>query len=149
MDLFREKHTPQIQCEPFQRARVAPGYRVVSSYVLSCFSCVWLFVTLWTEAARLLLLEVFISSVQFSRSVLSDSLWPHGLQHARPSCLSPTPGVYSNSCALSQWCHPTISSFVIPFSSHPQSFPASGSFQMSQFFASGGQVFLGMVNFIG
>ena len=63
----------------------------------------------------------------------------HGLQHARPPCPSPTPGVYSNSCPLSWWCHPTISSSIVPFSSCPQSFPASGSFQMSQFFASGGQ----------
>ena len=78
-------------------------------------------------------------SVQFSCSVVSDSLRPHGLQHAKPPCPSPTPGVYSNSCPLSRWCHPTISSSVIPFSSHLQSFPASGSFQMSQFFASGGQ----------
>ena len=70
---------------------------------------------------------------------MSDSLWPHGPQHARPPCPSPTPGVYSNSCPLSWWCHPTISSSVIPFSTHPQSFPASGSFQMSQLFASGGQ----------
>ena len=82
---------------------------------------------------------LFSHSVQFSCSVLSDSLWPHGLQHARPSCPSPTPGVYSNSCPLSWWCHPTISSSVIPFSSHFQSFPVSGSFQMSQLFASGGQ----------
>ena len=79
------------------------------------------------------------SSVQFSRSVVSDSLWPHGLQHTRPPCPSPTPEVYSNSCPLSRWCHPTISSSVIPFSSCLRSFPASGSFQMSQFFASGGQ----------
>ena len=78
-------------------------------------------------------------SVQFSCSVVSDSLWPQGLQHARPPCLSPTPGVYSNSLPLSRWCHPTISSSVIPFSSCLQSFPASGSFQMSQFFTSGGQ----------
>ena len=77
-------------------------------------------------------------SVQFSRSVVSNSLWPHGLQHTRPPYLSPTPRVYSNSCPLSRWCHPVISSSVIPFSSHLQSFPASGSFQMSQFFASGG-----------
>ena len=70
---------------------------------------------------------------------MSDSLRPHGLQHPRPLCLSPTPGVYSNSCPLNQWCHPTISSSVFPFSSHLQSFPASGSFQMSQFFTSGGQ----------
>ena len=79
------------------------------------------------------------SSVQFSRLVMSDSLWPHGLQHARPPCPSQTPGVYPNSCLLSQWCHLTISSSVIPFSSHPQSFPTSGSFQMHQIFASGGQ----------
>ena len=78
-------------------------------------------------------------SVQFSRSVVSNSLWPHGQQHARPPCPSPDPGVYPNSCPLSQWCHPTISSSVILFSSRLQSFPASGSFQMSQFFASGGQ----------
>ena len=69
-------------------------------------------------------------SVQFSHSVVSDSLWPHELQHTRPPCLSPTPGVYSNSCPLSQWCHPTISSSVVPFSSRLQSFPASGSFPM-------------------
>ena len=78
-------------------------------------------------------------SVQFSSSVVSDSLWPHGLQHARPPCPSPTPGVHPNPCPLSQWYHPTISSSVVPFSSCPQSFPASGSFQMSQLFALGGQ----------
>ena len=78
------------------------------------------------------------SSVQISCSVMSDSLQPHGLQHARLPCLTPTPGAYSNSCPLSQWCHPTISSSVIPFSCL-QSFPASGSFPMSQLFASGGQ----------
>ena len=77
-----------------------------------------------------------VSSVQsLSRVWLCD----HGLQHARPPCPSPTPGVYPNSCPLSLWCHPTISSSVVPFSSHLQSFPASWSFQMSQFFASGGQ----------
>ena len=80
-----------------------------------------------------------ISSVQFSRSIMSDSLWPHGLQHTRLPCPSPTPRVYPNSCPFSQWCHPTISSSVIPFSSCLQSLTASGSFQMSQFFASGSQ----------
>ena len=85
------------------------------------------------------LLSVFSHSVQFSRSVLSDFLWPHGLQHARPPYPSPTPGACSNSCPSSGWCHPTISSSVIPFSSHLQSFPTSGSFPMSQFFVSGGQ----------
>ena len=78
------------------------------------------------------------SSVHFSRSVVSDSLWPHEAQHARPPCPSPTPRVHSNSCPSSRWCHPAISSSVVLFSC-PQSFPASGSFQMSQFFASGGQ----------
>ena len=77
--------------------------------------------------------------LQFSHSVMSDSLRPHGLQHARPPCPSPAPRVYSNSCPLSWWCHPTISSSVSPFSSWLLSFPASGSFQMSQLFASGGQ----------
>ena len=80
-----------------------------------------------------------LSSPQFSCSVVSDSLRPHESQHARPPCPSPTPGVYSNSWPLSQWCHPTISSSVVPFSSCLQSSPASGSFQTSQFFASGGQ----------
>ena len=79
------------------------------------------------------------SSVQFSCSVVSFSLPPHGPHHARLPCPSPTPEVYPNSCQLSWWCHPTISSSVVPFSSSLQSFPASGSFQMSQLFASGGQ----------
>ena len=80
-----------------------------------------------------------IGSVHFSHLVMSNSLWPHELQQARPPCPLPTPGIYSNSCPLSQWCYPTISSSVVPFSSCLQSFPASGSFQMSQFFTSGGQ----------
>ena len=80
-----------------------------------------------------------ISSVRFSRSVVSDSLRPLEPQCARPPCPSPTPRVYPNPCPLSRWCHPTISSYVVPFSSRHQSFPASGSFQMSQFFTSGGQ----------
>ena len=79
------------------------------------------------------------SSVQFSRSVVSDSLWPHEPQHTRPPCPSLTPRVHPNPCPSSWWCHPTISSSVVPFSSCSQSFPASGSFQMSQLFASGGQ----------
>ena len=86
---------------------------------------------------------LIFSSVQFNRSVVSDSLRPHGLQHARPPCISPIPRVHPNPCPSSQWssqwCHPTISSSVIPFSSCLQSFPASGSFQMSQFFTSSGQ----------
>ena len=79
-----------------------------------------------------------LSSVQFSHSVVW-SLWPHELQHARPPCPSPTPRVYPNPCPLSQWCHPTISSSVVPFTSCPQSSPSSGSFPMSQLFTSGGQ----------
>ena len=76
---------------------------------------------------------------QFRHSVVSDSLQPHGLQHTRPPCPSPTPSLYSNSCPLSWWCHPTISSSVIPVSFCLQSFPALGSFPLSQFFTSGGQ----------
>ena len=79
------------------------------------------------------------TSVQFSCSVMSDSLRPHESQHARPPCPSPTPGVYSNSCPSSRWCHPAISSSVVPFSSCPQFLPASGSFPMSQLFTWGGQ----------
>ena len=81
----------------------------------------------------------FFSSVQFSHSVGSSFLWPHELQHARPPCPSPTPRVHPNLCPMTQWWHPTISPSVIPFSSCPQSFPASGSFPMSQLFTSGGQ----------
>ena len=83
--------------------------------------------------------HISLLSVQFSRWVVSNSLRPHGLQHIRPPCPSPAPGAYPNSCPLSRWCHQTISSSVVPFSSCPQYFPASGSFQMSQLFASGGQ----------
>ena len=84
-----------------------------------------------------------ISLVQFSRSVVSNCLCPHEPQHARPPCPSPTPGVHPNPCPLSRWCHPTISSSVVPFSSCPQSFPTSGSFQMSQLSALGGQSIAG------
>ena len=88
---------------------------------------------------RTFLIKIIVfSSVQFSRSVVSDSLQPLELQHTRPPCPSATPRVYPNSCPLSRWCHPTISSSVVPFFC-PQPFPASGSFQMSQLFASGGQ----------
>ena len=85
------------------------------------------------------MLRVQFSSVQFSCSVVFDYLRPHGPQHARPSCPSPTARFSPNPCPLSQWCHPTISCSVIPFSSCTQSFPASGSFQMSQLFVSGDQ----------
>ena len=95
-----------------------------------------------TQAPRFsweLLLKTVRVTSHFSCSVMSDSLWPNGLQRAMPPCPSPTPGVYSNLRSLSQWCHPTISSSVVPFSSNLQSFPGSGSSQMSQFFISGGQ----------
>ena len=82
---------------------------------------------------------VNLCSVQFSHSVMSNSLWPHGLRYTRLPCPSLTPRPYSNSCPWSRWCHPTISSSVVPFSSRLQSFPASESFPMSQFFTSGGQ----------
>ena len=82
---------------------------------------------------------MIFSSVQFSRSGVSDSLRPHELQYTRPPCPSPSPGDHSNSCPLSRWCHPAISSSVVPFSSCPQSLPASGSFPMSQLFAWGDQ----------
>ena len=95
-------------------------------------------VIVWSMKFRENLLPQF-SSVQFSRSVVSDSLRPHELQHARPPCPSPTPGVHSDSNPSSQWCHPVISSSVVPFSSCPQSLPASGSFPVSQLFSWGGQ----------
>ena len=85
------------------------------------------------------ILYIQFSSVQFSRSVVSDSVQPHGQQHDRPPCLPPTPWVYASSSPLNQWCHPTISSSVFPFSSHLQSFPESRSFPVSRLFPSGGQ----------
>ena len=103
---------------------------------------VWLYRELfedWEKPALWGLCVVACSSAQFRHSVVSDSLWPHELQHIRLPCPSPTPGAYSNSCPLSRWCHPTDSPSVIPFSSHLQSFPPSRSFQISQFFTSGGQ----------
>ena len=121
--------------------------------VLSCFSRVWLFVTLGTVACQALLSMGFsrqeywsgspiiklILLLLFSHEVVSSSLWPHKLQHTRHPCSSLSPGVCSNSCPLSWWCYPTISSSVTPISSCPQSFPASRSFPMSRLFASGGQ----------
>ena len=92
-----------------------------------------------TEMNSLALIDIQFSSVQFSCSVVSDSLQPHELQHTRPPCPSPTPGVLPNPGPLSRWCHPTTSPSVVPFSSCPQSFPASGPFQMSHLFTSGGQ----------
>ena len=99
----------------------------------------WSMLSSWATS-RVAMRISFDDCSQFSSvtSVVSDSLWPHRLQHTMPSCPSWTPRVYPNSCPLSRWCHPTISSSVVPFSSCPQSFPASGYFQMSQLFVSGG-----------
>ena len=107
---------------PFSRGSPRPRDQTQVSGIACGFFILWAF-----------------SSVQFSCSVVSDSLRPHESQHTRPPCPSPTPGVYSHSCPLSWWCHPTISSSVVPFSSCPQSLPASGSFSMSQLFTWGGQ----------
>ena len=109
--------------------RVGHNWATSLSFFLSFFSA-------WLTASKPLTVFQF----QFSRSVVSDNLWPHEPRHARPPCSSPTPGVHPNPCPLSQRCHPTISSSVVPFSSCSQSFPASGPFQMSQLFASGGQI---------
>ena len=113
------------------------------------FPCWWLHLTEFSRKPRgkgILSNEIWLASkahqcsaVQFTHSIVSDSLPPHGLQHTRLPCLSPTPGACSNSCPSSRWCHPTISSSVIPFSSCLQYFPASGYFPMNQFFTSGGQ----------
>ena len=102
---------------------VSVSWRIFSHLpvVCMCFKCV--FASSFVNSLQFILL--------FSCSVVSDSLWPHGLQYARPPCPSPSPGACSNLCPLSRWCHPTISSSVVPFSSHLQSFPESGSFQMS------------------
>ena len=111
------------------------------SNCLSLWTLKWILT--WRQPLKLCMLVtqscLTTPSVQFSHSVVSDSLRPHELQHARPPCPSPTPRVYSNPCPLSQWCHPAISSSVFPFSSCPQSLPASGSFPVSQLFAWGGQ----------
>ena len=104
-------------------------------FCLQCRSLVHFFLSDCSSSS----LYIFSQSVQFSRLVVSSSLWPHGLQHTRPPCPSPTPRVYSNSCLLSRWCHPTTSPSLAPFSSCLHSFPASGSSPKSQFFASGGQ----------
>ena len=99
----------------------------------------WLIFTSFKYVWKYRNYPVCCHSVQFSHSVVSDSLWPHELQHARPPCPLPTPGVHPNPCPSSWWCHPAISSSVVPFSSCPQSLPASESFPMSQLFSWGGQ----------
>ena len=116
-----------------------PGLNSAQKSLLN-FSNIYIW-KIWKWLADLFFsnMPLLLYSVQFSLSVMSNSLQPHELQHSRPPCPSPNPGAYPNPCPLSWWYHPTISSSVIPFSSCPQSFPASGSFQMSQLFASGGQ----------
>ena len=111
--------------------------KVWLSMNILCLGCYFQLSISWGRNSDILL----FSSVQFSRSVVSDSLWPHELQHARPPCPSPTPGVHSDSRPSSQWCHPAISSSVVPFYSCSQSLPASESFLMSQLFTRGGQSF--------
>ena len=118
-----------LECDPNETNRVDPW----KTWIWNAW--VHLYVNVFNSKCY----STTYSSVQFSHSVTSNSLWPHGLQHARLPCPSPTPEACSNSCSSSQWCHPTISSSVVPFSSCPQSFPASGSFPMSPFFTSGGQ----------
>ena len=121
-----------ILCHPlFLLPPIPPSIRVLSNESTLCMR--------WPKYWSFSLNISSSPSVQFSHSVLSDSLQPHGLKHARPPCPSPTPGVYPNPCAWSWWRHPAVSSSVIPFSSCRQSFPASGFFQMSQLFAWGGQ----------
>ena len=122
------------------------SFLIFLSFIILCINLDDLFLLIFTlvfliccqTSAKILNPVIYLLSVQFS-SVASDSLWTHRLKHARPPCPSPTPRVYSNSHPQSRWCHPTISSSVVPFSSCPQSLPASGSFQISQLFASGGQ----------
>ena len=115
------------------------GRKIGQEYIYNYHLFEWLQLNLLLSITQEHYLIIRKASVQFSCSVVSNSLQPHGLQHTRPPCPSPTPRVHSNPCPLSRWFHPTISSSVVPFSSYLQSFPASGSFQMSQFFASGGQ----------
>ena len=130
----------RIKCQPSQRygiwlVRSLKNYKGQStSSRLMTVQSMWISKQISTPTITTQHTYFSLRSVQFSHSVVSDSLRTHGLQHARPPCASPTPRVYSNSCPLSQWCHPTISSSVVPFSSHLQPFPASGSFPMSQFF---------------
>ena len=115
------------------------GYMGSRRVRLSKWLTLWIFSTfMGTYINKCINVKIYIHSVQFSVSVVSDSLQHHGVQYARIPCPSPTPTAYSNSCPSSQWCHPTFSPSVIPFS-HLQSFPASGSFPISKFFILGGQ----------
>ena len=112
---------------------------VMRWYCILVLICISLISDLFTSYSNVGNLYAFSGKIQVSRSVIFNSLWPHEPQNTRPPCPSPTSKVHPNPCPLSRWCHPTISSSVVPFSSCPQSFPASGSFQMSQLFTWGGQ----------
>ena len=142
--LFRLSRRESISL-PFPPSRGlphSPSFKARNTASLraeSVLTSLFLMMCFYLPVTHLRILLMTFSSVQFSSSVMSNSLWPHEPQHARPPCPSPTSGVNPNSCPLSRWCHPTISSSVVPFSSCPQSFPASGSFQMNQPFTSGGQ----------
>ena len=127
---------PVFLCRKFHGQRSLTGYSPRGHKELDTTERLLLTHSLYLCTSSYYLME---PSVQFSHSVLSNSLWPHGLKHTRLPCPSPIPGACSNSCPLSQWCHPTISSSVVLFSSCLQSFPASGSFPVSQFCISGGQ----------
>ena len=152
LSCIREGNGNPLQCSCLENPRDGGASRTWLKWLSSSSSRVWAcdisgrsllflflkivtFAMLWCYSTVPFLQTS--SSVQFSGSVVSDSLWPRESLHARPPCPSPTPGVYSNSCASSRWCHPAASSSVIPFSSCPQSLPASGSFPVSQLFAWG------------
>ena len=125
-----------MDCSPSGSSVLGISQVIILECVAICFSRGSSQPRDWTHVSCI---GRWILSVQFSCSVVSDSLWPHGLQHSRLPCPSPSPRAYSRSCPLSWWFHPTISSSVFPFSSCLQSLPASGSFPMSQFFTAGGQ----------
>ena len=135
-------HTHKASKEdPYENATLflSPHFPEILSLLSLAFSSAIIFPSVITHHSLFPLTEDSVRSIQFSRSVVSNSLQPHESQHARPPCPSPTPRVYSNSHPSSWWCHPAISSSVVPFSSCPQSLPASGSFPKSQLFTWGGQ----------
>ena len=137
---FLHKWGEAPYCHLFHYYWLCSAIHMIKWYFPDCSRAeVLFFITLNTPKSIAWYIRASRVSVQFSLSVMSDSLRPHKSQHARPPCPSPTPAVHPNSCASSWWWHPAISSSVIPFSSCPQSLPASGSFPMSQLFAWGGQ----------
>ena len=137
---FLHKWGEAPYCHVFHYYWLCSAIHMIKWYFPDCSRAeVLFFITLNTPKSIAWYIRDSRVSVQFSLSVMSDTLQPHESQHARPPCPSPTPRVYTNSCPLSQWCHPAISSSVVPFSSCPQSFPASGSFPVSQLFTSDGQ----------